>query len=107
MMRKKILAMAVGISLSMPLWSGVVNASVLDNPQDKVYVEHNVLPDNGKAKKEMLTMSEVEKLAPLTNKLVDKQVIPEAARLYTFWLFPRLGRSSMAIRMIRITKCFW
>ena len=92
-MRKKLLAMAVGISLSMPLWSGVVNASVLDNPQDKVYVEHNVLPDNGKAKKEMLTMSEVEKLAPLTNKLVDKQVIPEAARLYRYLLaVPEAGK---------------
>ena len=35
-MRKKLLAMAVGISLSMPMCTGVVNASVLDNPQDKV-----------------------------------------------------------------------
>jgi len=44
MMRKKILAMAVGISLSMPLWSGVVNASVFTafyNEPDSIFADGN------------------------------------------------------------------
>ena len=85
-MKKRLLAMAVGVSLSMPLFTGVVNAGVLDNPQDKAYVERSVLPDNGKAQKEALTPAKVEKLAPLANKMVDKQLIPEAAKLYRYLL---------------------
>ena len=85
-MKKRLLAMAVGVSLSMPLFTGVVNAGVLDNPQDKAYVERSVLPDNGKAQKEALTLAKVEKLAPLANKMVDKQLTPEAAKLYRYLL---------------------
>ena len=92
-MRKKLLAMAVGVSLSMPLLAGVAQASVLDNPQDKAYVERSVLPDNAKAQKEALTTAEVENLTPLTNKVVDKQLTPEAARLYRYLLaVPKAGK---------------
>lgn len=92
-MKKRLLAMAVGLSLSMPVFAGVGHASVLDNPQDKAYVQRSVLPDHGKAQKEALTLAQVENLAPLANKVVDKQLTPEAARLYRYLLaVPQAGK---------------
>ena len=92
-MKKKLLALAVGVSLGMPLFAGTVQASVVDNPQDEAYVNRTIAADNHKAKKEALSLREVEKLAPQDIQVVDKQLIPEAAKLYRYlWAVPQAGK---------------
>ncbi|AJQ29748.1 hypothetical protein [Pelosinus fermentans] len=57
--------------------AGSSEDSIVNNPNNKVYIERTAYADNVKAKKEAVTKDELAKLAPTFARLADPYATPE------------------------------
>lgn len=57
---------------------------IVNDPNQKVYIERTVYADNAKAKKEAPTSNQLVKLAPAFARLTDPNATPETLSLYSY-----------------------